>query len=120
MADIPGAGSINHIWMTIAPAGFDAGTDDDYLRRLVLRVTWDGSDHPSVLVPLGDFFGVGHARTTDFISAPLQMSPQDGKAMNSWFHMPFADGACFELISEYDQRDVWVYYCIDYDEFDEN
>ena len=56
--------------MTVAPAGFDAGTDGDYLRRLVLRVSWNGSEHPNVLVPLGDFFGVGHARTTNFVSAP--------------------------------------------------
>ena len=39
--------------------------------------------------------------------------------MNSWFHMPFAEGARFELISECEQRDMWVYYYIDYDEFDE-
>ncbi|MEJ5867275.1 glycoside hydrolase family 172 protein [Pseudokineococcus sp. 5B2Z-1] len=118
LADIAGAGSIHHIWMTVAPAGFDAGTDADHLRRLVLRITWDGAEHPSVLVPLGDFFGVGHARTTNFVSAPLQMSPQDGKGFNSWFHMPFSDGARVELLSECEQRDMWVYYYVDYDELD--
>lgn len=118
LADLEGAGSVNHIWMTVAPAGFDAGEDHAILRRLVLRIFWDGNEHPSVLVPLGDFFGVGHGRTTNFVSAPLQMSPQDGKGMNSWFPMPFADGARFELISDCADQDVWVYYYIDYDIFE--
>ncbi|MEA5117499.1 MAG: hypothetical protein VB036_07760, partial [Propionicimonas sp.] len=39
LADIAGAGSINHIWMTVAPAGpTDPDTpDNDFLRKLVLR-----------------------------------------------------------------------------------
>ena len=95
LADIHGAGSINHIWMTVAAenGGAPESPDNDFLRKLVLRMYWDGSEHPSVVVPLGDFFGMGHARTGNFVSAPLQMSPQDGKGFNSWFHMPFADGA---------------------------
>ncbi len=121
LADISGAGSVNHIWITVAPAGGagPASPDQDYLRSLVLGVYWDGQEHPSVLVPLGDFFGVGHARTTNFVSAPLQMSPQDGKGFNSWFHMPFADGARFEISSEGETEDLCFYYYIDYDTFDE-
>ncbi|GAB3267499.1 glycoside hydrolase family 172 protein [Arthrobacter pigmenti] len=118
LADIQTAGSVNRLWMSVAPAGFDAGIDHDYLRLLVLRITWDNAEHPSVLVPLGDFFGVGHGRTTNFVSAPLQMSPEDGKGFTSWFHMPFAERARFELLSECQQADIWVYYHIDYDEFD--
>lgn len=121
LADLRGAGSVNHIWMTVAPR--DPGTpetaDRDFLRKLVLRVYWDGAEHPSVLVPLGDFFGVGHARTANTVSAPLQMSPQDGKAFNCWFHMPFATGARFELTSECESEVLWFYYYIDYDQFDE-
>lgn len=121
LADIRGAGSINHIWMTVAPR--DPGTpethDRDFLRKLVLRVFWDDNEHPSVLVPLGDFFGMGHARTANFVSAPLQMSPQDGKAFNCWFHMPFSSRARFELTSECEEEVLWFYYYIDYDEFDE-
>ncbi|GAA4535741.1 glycoside hydrolase family 172 protein [Nonomuraea ferruginea] len=121
LADIRGAGSVNHIWMTVAPR--DPGTpethDRDFLRKLVLRVFWDDNEHPSVLVPLGDFFGMGHARTANFVSAPLQMSPQDGKAFNCWFHMPFGSRARFELTSECEEEVLWFYYYIDYDEFDE-
>ncbi|WP_210418132.1 glycoside hydrolase family 172 protein [Ruania zhangjianzhongii] len=121
LADIAGAGSVNHLWMTVAPREPDTPetADRDYLRKLVLRIYWDGADTPSVLVPLGDFFGVGHARTVNFASLPLQMSPEDGKSFNSFFHMPFADGARFELTSECSSEVLWFYFYIDYDAFDE-
>lgn len=121
LADIAGAGSVNHIWMTVLPFP-DRGPDSvdaDFLRKLVLRIYWDGAESPSVLVPLGDFFGVGHARTVNFASLPLQMSPQDGRGFNSFFHMPFADGARFEITSECVEEEMRFYYYIDYDAFDE-
>ena len=92
MLDVAGAGVVTHLWMTVAaPRSLrrPLGGADDLLRRLVLRAWWDGEEHPSVDVPLGDFFGVGHGRTTNFVSLPLQMSPEDGKAFNCWFPMPF-------------------------------
>lgn len=125
LADIKGAGSINHIWMTVEIPGRVEGwrdgpgtRDRDFLRRLVLRAYWDNQEHPSILVPLGDFFGIGHARTANFASAPLQMGPQDGKGFSCWFHMPFADGARFEVTSECEQQDLWMYWHIDYEKFD--
>ncbi|AFV90784.1 hypothetical protein PACID_30190 [Acidipropionibacterium acidipropionici ATCC 4875] len=120
LADINGAGSVNHVWITCAPEVPPSAdsTDNDFLRKLVLRAYWDGSDHPSVNVPLGDFFGIGHARTKNFSSLPLQMSPEDGKAFNCWFPMPFADGARFEIVNECDEMEVRFYYYIDYEEFD--
>lgn len=121
IANIKGAGSVSHIWMTTAPAGpMDPGTPDSaYLRKLVLRAYWDGNENPSVLVPLGDFFGCGHARSVNFASLPLQMSPQDGKGFNSYFHMPFADGARFEITNESSELVMWFYFYIDYEAFDE-
>ncbi len=120
LADIAGPGSITHIWCTTALRGRDMPdqTSNDYLRRLVLRITWDDAEHPSVLVPLGDFFGMGHGQTVNFASAPLQMSPQDGKAFNSWFHMPFATRARVELINELEDEPVFFYYYIDHHLFD--
>ncbi|MEV0405113.1 glycoside hydrolase family 172 protein [Actinoallomurus sp. NPDC050550] len=120
LADIEGPGSVNHIWCTVALPHRDGPdvTETDFLRKLVLKVTWDDQEHPSVLVPLGDFFGVGHGRTVNFVSSPLQMSPQDGKGFNSWFHMPFASRARFELISELTAEPVFFYYYIDYELFD--
>jgi len=120
LADIDGPGSISHIWCTVALPQRDLPdiVEADYLRRLVLRITWDDATQPSVLVPLGDFFGVGHGRTVNFVSAPLQMSPENGKGFNCWFHMPFARRARVELISEMGIEPVFFYYYIDYEVFD--
>lgn len=117
LADLEGPGAITHIWCTVAlphQEPPEAG-EQDFLRRLVLRITWDDSEHPSVLVPLGDFFGVGHGRTTNFTSAPLQMSPEDGKGFNCWFAMPFARRARVEVVSELESSPVFLYYYVDYE-----
>ena len=49
LAEIPDAGCIRHLYFSIAPT-------PGYLRDLVLRIYWDGEEHPSVDVPFGDFF----------------------------------------------------------------
>ena len=54
-------------------------------------------------VPLGDFFGVGFGLRRNFVSLPLQMSPEDGAGFNCWFPMPFADGARFEVENQGDE-----------------
>lgn len=101
-------GCIKHIWMTI-------GCDDLFPRQAVLRMYWDGEENPSVEVPVGDFFGIGNGVFKDFISLPLQMSPQDGRGMNCWFPMPF-DSARITLESECENR-INVYFYIDYEEY---
>src|SRR5581483_12366387 len=69
LLDTSGPGCITHIWMT-------GGTlEPDWLRKLVLRMYWDGEESPSVHVPLGDFFGMGHGETREFWSLPLVMAP---------------------------------------------
>ena len=80
IADITGLGIITHIWMTLANEGF---IQEKYnLRKAILRAYWDNEKEPSVEVLIGDFFGMGHAMTRNFVSAPLQMSPEDGQAFN--------------------------------------
>jgi hypothetical protein len=103
--DLPGC--IRHIWMTV-------GGDDTFPRKLVLRMWWDGEEEPSVEVPVGDFFGIGHGVFKDFISLPLQMSPQDGMGMNCWFAMPF-DRARVTMHNECDVP-INLYFYIDYEE----
>jgi len=49
LADIEGPGVITHIWMT----------QRNHYRDCLLKFTWDDAQTPSVLVPLGDFFGLG-------------------------------------------------------------
>jgi hypothetical protein len=107
LARIDAAGVVRHIWATVACR------DQHYLRKLVLRAYWDGEDDPSIEAPLGDFFGLGHARTRNFWSLPLQMSPEDGKAFNCWFPMPFAS-ARLELQNEAAEEALFYYY-VDYE-----
>jgi hypothetical protein len=114
-AEIKGAGCINHIWCTIAGENFVE--EKNYLRKIILRMYWDGEEFPSVEAPIGDFFGMGHAMCRNFVSAPLQMSPQDGRALNCWFPMPYAKGAKFELVNQCDKQTI-LYFYVDYEEID--
>lgn len=115
MADIEGAGCITHLWITIN------AKDPHYLRTTVLRMYWDGELHPSVEAPVGDFFGVGHARANHFISLPLNMVTGDGPlhhnqtAMNCFFPMPFAKGARLTLTNESSQPIESAYFYVDYE-----
>ncbi|GIV70395.1 glycoside hydrolase family 172 protein [Caldilinea sp.] len=108
LANIEGAGCINHIWCT------HACEQEDYLRRVVLRARWDDESEYSIETPLGDFFGVGHAKTVNFSSMPLQMSPSDGRGFNCWFPMPFGKRAEFFLHNEADVP-LNFYYYIDFE-----
>ncbi len=107
IAQTHGAGCIKHIWMTTscsAPA---------YARRVVLRMFWDDEKTPSVECPIGDFFGLGHGMFKNFISLPLQMSPQDGRAMNCWFPMPFSEGMRIEVTNECEKENFTLYFYVD-------
>ena len=92
LAEIQGPGCIKHIWMTLGIP------KEDYTRRIILRFFWDGCDEPSVECPIGDFFGVGHGIRKNFVSLPLQMSPQDGKGFNSWWPMPLKQKTAYEIM----------------------
>ena len=110
--DINGAGIIRHIWMTLACS------DPLYLRKAVIRMWWDDEPEPSVECPIGDFFGVGHAKAVNYWSLPLSMGPQDGKGFNCFFPMPFSKRAKIEVENETDVEIGWYYY-IDYEEYKE-
>jgi hypothetical protein len=108
LAEIKGAGCIKHIWMTLGIP------KEDYCRRIVLRMYWDGSKEPSVECPIGDFFGLGHGMRKNFVTAPLQMSPQSGKGFNSWWPMPFKKRAIIEVENQGDESYAHYFY-IDYE-----
>lgn len=117
MADLSGAGIIKHIWLTTRCYA------EQYLRKLVLEMYWDGEDNPSVRVPLGDFFGIGHATCKHFVSLPISMvfGPRRGPkgpfaaAMNCYFPMPFASGARLQLVNESEQPIENLFFVIDYE-----
>lgn len=110
IAEIQGVGCIRHIWMTMLPV------DDSYYRRIVLRFYWDGCAEPSIECPIGDFFGLGHSIRRNFTTAVLQMSPQDGRAFNSWWPMPFRRGCRVEVENQGDAPHT-LYYYFDYEEY---
>jgi hypothetical protein len=110
LADIDGPGCIKHIWMTLGLP------KDDYLRRIVLRFFWDRCREPSVECPVGDFFGLGHGVRKNFVSLPLQMSPQEGKGFNCWWPMPFKTKAMVEVENQGEEAYSHYFY-MDYERY---
>ncbi|MEW6686287.1 MAG: glycoside hydrolase family 172 protein [Candidatus Edwardsbacteria bacterium] len=109
LANIKGAGCITHFWCTVS------SKEELFLRKIILRMFWDGEREPSVEVPLGDFFGIGHGITKNFASLPLCMSPRDGRGFSCYFPMPFAKEAKVEIESECEKNEVLFYYYLDYE-----
>ncbi|MBM3240287.1 DUF2961 domain-containing protein [Candidatus Poribacteria bacterium] len=115
LADISCPGIIRHIWFTISCE------DKFYLRKLLLKMYWDDEKVPSVEVPVGDFFGVGHAKRRAYSCAVLNMSDGNGEygggtAINCYFPMPFAEHARIEILNECELPVRSFYYYIDYEE----
>jgi hypothetical protein len=109
IAVIEGAGIIKHIWITI-------NTQDPFIRRnAIIRMYWDGEENPSVESPIGDFFGQGWGEEYNFISLPLAAAPVRGKALNSYFPMPFGDGAKITIENQSDADIDSFYYYVDYE-----
>ena len=107
IGEITGAGVIKHIWMTTTEANHT-------LRGLVLRMYWDQEETPSVLCPLGDFFGLGHGKGAYLSSMPLQAFML---GLNCCFAMPFGNGALITVTNE-TENEVPLYFYIDYIEQD--
>ena len=114
LADIEGPGVITHIWMT----------QREHYREALLKITWDNASKPSVFVPLGDFFCLGHGIVNSFQSYLFSASTKDNNAfngrcaLNCYVQMPFRERAVVELINESDDpHNMWFY--IDYENLNE-
>jgi hypothetical protein len=113
IADLSGPGCVKHIWMTM-------WCEDKYMyRKIILRMYWDGEEQPSVETPIGDFFGMGHNLTRNFVSLPLQMSPENGRGFNCWFPMPFQTNARIEVTNEANKL-LGLYFYVDYESYPED
>ncbi|MCM8805327.1 MAG: DUF2961 domain-containing protein [Candidatus Omnitrophica bacterium] len=114
LADIKGPGKITHIWMT----------QGKNYRECLLKITWDDAGYPSVLVPLGDFFCLGHGIVNSFQSLFFTASTREnnkfnkGCALNCYVPMPFRKRAIIELINESKEKHLQYFY-IDYETYDE-
>jgi hypothetical protein len=114
LADIKGPGCINHIWMTQG-RGY---------RNVLIRMFWDDEENPSVLCPLGDFFGLGHEIVNSYQSFLFSASTRGnnhrntGCALNCYVQMPFRKSARIELVNEGDEPHGQYFY-IDHELYDE-
>ena len=104
--DADGPGTISHIWFTIAD------NEPYHLKKIVLRIYWDGEDTPSVEAPIGDFFGLGLGIYHSWQSQMLSVGSI--KSLNSYFPMPFAKHARITVTNEGSQPIGDLYYNIDY------
>lgn len=147
LADLEGPGFITHIWMTQScriqpgPGQIDPSmvgvpmleihnalgvswevVDPDYYRKVLLKIYWDDQETPSVIAPLGDFFGLMNSLSGSYDSLPLSVSAKEPElhtfggsaAFNSYFRMPFGKRA--RVVVE-NQNDIpyLQYFYIDYE-----
>jgi len=111
--NVSGQGCITHLWFTCA------SIEEFFLRKLVLKMYWDHEKNPSVHVPIGDFFGVGHAQAITYSSLPMVMAPSDGMGLNCYLPMPFRTGVRIEITNENYASETRLYYNIDYELWDQ-
>jgi len=104
--DVDGPGEISHIWFTIAD------NESYHLKRVVLRMYWDGEATPSVETPIGDFFGLGLGYYYRWESEMLSVGSD--KSLNSFFPMPFRRHARITITNEGKQPILAFYYSVDY------
>lgn len=154
LGDIEGPGCITHMWMTsfcrriLGPSIIDPAsgsnvapvfeihnalglnweiTDPYYYRKVLFKIIWDDQQYPSILVPFGDFFCIGHSMPGNFASIPFSVSvkPDEQKkfgapaALNCYLSMPFNKRAKIEIINENDVP-FGLYFHIDYDIYKES
>lgn len=109
LAELKGPGAITHMWFTIA-----APKEPYWPRMLTLRIYYDGSDTPAVETPLGDFFAMGNGVRATVDSAPVSVS-SEGRALNSWWLMPFKKSAKVTVANDSDRGRVdSFYYYVDW------
>jgi hypothetical protein len=106
IGDAQGPGIITHMWFTIdAPEYY-------HLKKIVLRMYWDGEQLPAVETPIGDFFGLGLGEYFMYESGPLSVGSQ--KALNCYFQMPFRKSARITITNEGTRPISAFYYNIDW------
>jgi hypothetical protein len=125
LAEINGPGCIKHFYS--GPVSLDPF----FYRNTVLKIYWDGEENPSVKVPLGDFFGIGHCKPMQFNSLlisvnpgnPFQKEQTDKYGTNRYaatcnFPMPFSQSARIELENQSDIPIEGYWYNIDYHQYE--
>lgn len=102
ICDIKGNGEIVHIWMTCA---------QNFFTSLNIEIFYDGFAYPSVSMPLGKLFAIGHNEKSRVNSLMVTVNPSGG--MNLYWPIPFKKGVKI-VITNNDDVDAILYYQIDY------
>jgi hypothetical protein len=111
-AEIEGPGRITHLWFT----GWQ------HYRDLLIKITWDDAEEPSVLCPYGDFFGQGNCFVNSYESLWFTSSTDNNNkqhkltALNCYLPMPFRKRARIEFVNEGD-KECRQYFYIDYETY---
>lgn len=116
LANLDGPGVIRHIWFTAALGNVDDVTA--FHRGVVLRASWDDERSPSIEVPFGDFFVVGHGVQRPFQCAVFSMTPYENNVragFNCYLPMPFKTRARLTLHNQTASEVKGVYWHIDYE-----
>ncbi|MBN1765451.1 MAG: DUF2961 domain-containing protein [Sedimentisphaerales bacterium] len=107
LAEVTGrSGTVRRIWLTINDRS------EKMLRGIKIEMFWDGSTHPAVSAPLGDFFCHSLGRMNVFQSA-LFSSPE-GRSFNCCIPMPFRTGMKIVATNETDTNLDMFFYDVDY------
>lgn len=101
IGNIEGPGCIQQIWMTLTGAWRDS----------ILRIYWDGSEHPAVECPAGDFFASGWGKYAPLVSLPVCVNP--GRAFNCYWAMPFRQ-SCRITFENIGVEEMTLFYQVNY------
>ncbi len=113
VAMLDGAGCIKHIFVTCG--GHPKRNPMPMAnRKMILRIYFDGEETPYVEAPVGDFFGLMHGQDHYPIDNHY-LSAKAWSGMNSYFPMPFADGARVEI--EVSDEPHVIYIMVDWERY---
>jgi len=118
VADLSGPGRIVHMWFTLSTK------EPDYLRTTRLKIYWDENVQPAVDTPFGDFHALGHGLirkiNTAFITVVARphlnhnLPNKQVGGFNSYFPMPYGNGAKVVIENNSSMSINSLYYQIDY------
>ena len=115
LLDHEGPGCVTHLYCAMILPDLR-----DY-RSMILRAYWDGADAPSVEVPLGDFFALGHARVRQLSSYFVAVNPGFGSShgLNAYFPMPFDTRGLITVENRGPTAIFALWYHVEYESYDE-
>lgn len=102
VAELKGAGAITALRIKFADGEIpqDVEAQRTFLRKLAIRINFDGETEPAVWVPFGDFFG-NSAGAVTHLELPSGLK-EDGTWYSYWY-MPYSKGAKVVLDNDSDK-----------------